>query len=142
MSKGILSESKSYNKVEHAKKGTVATMTEEIKLNGNNLNYNLLSYQNKIGYVPQSVYLADETILFNITLDDEKNLDEKKLSKILSLVKLNDFVEKLPNRLNTVIGERGASAAEHGGAAPYANRGTLEVPGAERHSTELGLCWR
>jgi len=80
----------------------------EIKLNGNNLNYNLLSYQNKIGYVPQSVYLADETILFNITLDDEKNLDEKKLSKILSLVKLNDFVEKLPNRLNTVIGERGA----------------------------------
>ncbi len=80
----------------------------EIKLNENNLNYNLLSYQNKIGYVPQSVYLADETILFNITLDDEKNLDEKKLSKILSLVKLNDFVEKLPNRLNTVIGERGA----------------------------------
>ena len=34
MSKGVLSESKLYNKVEHAKKGTVATITEEIKLNG------------------------------------------------------------------------------------------------------------
>ena len=41
MSKGILSESKSYNKVEHAKKGTVATMTEEIKLNGKRLIYNI-----------------------------------------------------------------------------------------------------
>ena len=41
MSRGILSESKSYNKVEHAKKGTVATMTEEIKLNGKRLIYNI-----------------------------------------------------------------------------------------------------
>tara|TARA_Y100000766_G_scaffold251953_1_gene235933 strand:- start:24 stop:179 length:156 start_codon:yes stop_codon:yes gene_type:complete len=41
MSRGILSDSKPYNKVEHAKKGTVATMTDEIKLNGKRLIYNI-----------------------------------------------------------------------------------------------------
>ena len=39
--KGRFRESKSYNKIEHAKKGTVATMTEEIKLNGNRFIYSI-----------------------------------------------------------------------------------------------------
>ena len=38
--KGKLSESKLYNKVEHARKGIVATITEEIKLNGKRFIYN------------------------------------------------------------------------------------------------------
>ncbi len=80
----------------------------EIKLNEANLDNNLLSFQNKIGYVPQSVYLADESILFNIVLDHEKNVDREKLSNILSLVEIHDFVDKLPDKLNTIIGERGA----------------------------------
>ena len=67
---------------------------------------NLLSFQNKIGYVPQSVYLADESILFNIVFDHEKNIDREKLSNILSLVEIHDFVDKLPDKLNTIIGER------------------------------------
>ena len=79
----------------------------EIKLNQGNLKDNLYNLQNKIGYVPQSVYLADESILFNITLDEEKKADHKKLSKILSMVELNDLVNNLPDKINTVIGERG-----------------------------------
>tara|TARA_B100000073_G_C23692961_1_gene557189 strand:+ start:397 stop:1491 length:1095 start_codon:yes stop_codon:yes gene_type:complete len=79
----------------------------KIELNNQDLENNLFNLQNKIGYVPQSVYLADETILFNITLDQEKNVDHQKLSKILSLVELTDFINNLPENLNTVIGERG-----------------------------------
>ena len=81
----------------------------KIKLNeiDLSLNYNLINLQNKIGYVPQTIYLADESILFNIILDKEKNVDQNKLSRILSMVELYDFVNSLPEKINTVIGERG-----------------------------------
>lgn len=79
----------------------------EIQINHNDSNYNLINFQNKIGYVPQSVYLADESILFNIILGNEQNVDQEKLSKILSMVELYDFVNNLPDKINTVIGERG-----------------------------------
>tara|TARA_B100001057_G_scaffold458674_1_gene508144 strand:+ start:1870 stop:3597 length:1728 start_codon:yes stop_codon:yes gene_type:complete len=87
--------------------GLLGDYEGKIELNDKDLEDNIFNLQNKIGYVPQSVYLADETILFNITLDHKKNVDYEKLSKILSLVELSDFINNLPENLNTVIGERG-----------------------------------
>jgi ABC-type multidrug transport system fused ATPase/permease subunit len=76
-------------------------------------NINLLdckkSWQNKIGYVPQNIYLFDDTILNNIAFGiptDEINLE--KLRTALIEAELFDFVESLPDGLNTKIGERGS----------------------------------
>jgi len=80
----------------------------EIILNGQKLEKNILNLQNKIGYIPQSVYLADESILFNITLEDEKNVNFEKLKRILNTVELGNFVDKLPDKIHTIIGERGS----------------------------------
>ena len=76
-------------------------------------NINLLtckkSWQNKIGYVPQNIYLFDDTILNNIAFGiptEEINLE--KLRTALIEAELFDFVESLPDGLNTKLGERGS----------------------------------
>ena len=88
--------------------GLIKNYEGEILLNDNDFNINLSNWQNKIGYVPQSVYLADESALFNITLTDKKNVDFHKVQNILKIVGLYDFFNTLPKKLETRVGERGS----------------------------------
>jgi len=69
---------------------------------------NVKSWQKKIGYVPQDIYLADDTIENNIAFGINKSEINKE--KILAAAKLADidiFISKLPMKYNTVVGERG-----------------------------------
>lgn len=61
-----------------------------------------------IGYVPQSVYLADDTIRNNVRFGytDGQN-DDDKIWKALAQAQLSDFVRSLPHQLDTIVGERG-----------------------------------
>ena len=61
-----------------------------------------------IGYVPQVVYLIDDTIRSNIAFGiDEQLIDDSKVWTALEKAQLKEFVANLPNGLDTVIGERG-----------------------------------
>lgn len=61
-----------------------------------------------IGYVPQTVYLIDDTIRNNVAFGiEEKEVDDAKVWKALEKAQLKEFTEALPDRLNTIIGERG-----------------------------------
>ncbi|MCM1125471.1 MAG: ABC transporter ATP-binding protein/permease [Lachnospiraceae bacterium] len=61
-----------------------------------------------IGYVPQSVYLADDTIRFNVAFGEERaNVDDEKVWKALEQAQLKKFVESLPKGLDTYVGEQG-----------------------------------
>ena len=61
-----------------------------------------------IGYVPQSVYLTDDSIRKNIAFGvEEKDIDDEKVWHALEQARLKEFVEKLDNKLDTMIGERG-----------------------------------
>ena len=69
---------------------------------------NLADWQRRIGYVPQDVYLTDDTLRRNIALgceDDE--IDDGAIERALSLAQLNSVVGDLPLGLDTVVGERG-----------------------------------
>jgi ABC-type multidrug transport system fused ATPase/permease subunit len=68
---------------------------------------NIIEFQKKVGYVPQQIYLADDTIAANIAFGvDEINYD--LLYKVSKLAKLHDFIiSDLPQNYNTSIGERG-----------------------------------
>lgn len=62
----------------------------------------------KIGYVPQSVYLLDDTIRANVAFGIAKEkIDETKVWNALEEAQLIDYVKKLPNGLDTIVGERG-----------------------------------
>ena len=61
-----------------------------------------------VGYVPQSVYLLDDTIRNNIAFGVERDkIDDAKIWKVLEQAQLKSYVEKLEDGLDTMLGERG-----------------------------------
>jgi ATP-binding cassette subfamily C protein len=60
-------------------------------------------------YVPQQVYLLDDTIKNNITLGEEENfINYQKLNESINLSQLSQFVDHSAKGINTIIGERGS----------------------------------
>jgi ATP-binding cassette subfamily C protein len=66
-------------------------------------------WQRSIGYVPQEIYLTDNTIAENIAFGLKKNeIDMGRVRKAASLANIADFIEEgLSNRYETIVGERG-----------------------------------
>ena len=70
---------------------------------------NLRSWQQSIGYVPQNIYLADDTIAANIAFGvDSIDIDLSMVEKASKIANLHEFViEELPKQYQTITGERG-----------------------------------
>ena len=70
---------------------------------------NLYGWQHNIGYVPQHIYLSDDTIANNIAFGlPAAAIDMAAVQKAAALASLSDFIEKeLPQGYNTIVGERG-----------------------------------
>ena len=70
---------------------------------------NLRSWQNAIGYVPQYIYLSDETIAENIAFgEDPKNINQERIEKVSKIANLHNFINnELSKKYKTKIGERG-----------------------------------
>ncbi len=61
-----------------------------------------------IGYVPQNVFLIDDTVRNNILFGiDDEEVDETRVWRAIEQAQLKTFVEKLPQGLETILGERG-----------------------------------
>ncbi len=68
----------------------------------------LRSWQNKLGYVPQSIYLTDSSIAENIAFGVAKEaIDSDALIKAAKIANVHDFVMGLEASYDTVVGERG-----------------------------------
>ena len=66
----------------------------------------LASWRNQIGYVAQETFLFNETIRFNLQLS-RPDVSEEELQEVLKLAAAHQFVNKLPEGMDTVIGDRG-----------------------------------
>lgn len=67
------------------------------------------SWQRKLGYVPQSIFLNDDTIRKNIAFGIADDLiDEKKIDMSVKSSKVVEFLDNLPEKKNTIIGEKGS----------------------------------
>lgn len=65
-------------------------------------------WQRAIGYIPQVVFLSDDTIRRNIAFGiDDADVDEERLKKAVAAARLDDLVSTLPEGLETFVGERG-----------------------------------
>lgn len=79
-----------------------------IYVDGKNIRENMDVWHASIGYIPQAIYLMDDTIRANIAFGVEKDeMDETMLWKALREAQLEEFVRKLPDGLDTMIGDRG-----------------------------------
>jgi ABC-type multidrug transport system fused ATPase/permease subunit len=88
--------------------GLFAPTSGVVKVDGQDVQQNLRNWQNQIGYVPQAIYLTDDTLRRNVAfgLNDE-NIDDNLVRNAIRLAQLEDFVATLPEKLETVVGERG-----------------------------------
>ena len=79
-----------------------------ILVDGKSLVNNEIVWRKRIGYVPQSIFLVDDSLKRNIAfgLKDEE-IDENLLLKALDAAQLTEYVNQLPNKLDTPVGERG-----------------------------------
>lgn len=73
-----------------------------------NLNEQKEIWQRKIGYIPQSIYLSDDTIRGNVAFGiGKESIDDVEVWRALEQAQLKEFVESLPDQLDTFVGERG-----------------------------------
>ncbi|MGI0500045.1 ATP-binding cassette domain-containing protein [Limnospira platensis] len=80
----------------------------DIKIDDISIYNNLRSWQNMIGYIPQSIFLMADTIERNIAFGVADDLiDHKRLQQALEMAQLMDLVKELPDGINTMVGERG-----------------------------------
>ncbi|WP_034765871.1 ABC transporter ATP-binding protein [Rossellomorea vietnamensis] len=80
----------------------------QVLVDGMNLEEQKSTWQKKIGYIPQSIFLSDDTIRGNIAFGiDTKDIDEEAVWRALEQAQLKEFVEALPEQLDTSVGERG-----------------------------------
>lgn len=88
--------------------GLIKPETGEILADNLNIHINPLEWSQKLGYIPQTIYLSDDTIRNNIAFGVEsKIIDDKAIWNALEQAQLKEFVENQPNKLYTHIGERG-----------------------------------
>ena len=80
----------------------------KVLIDGNDINNNMRAWQNQIGYVPQNIYLSDDTLKRNVALGlPEDKINNSSVEQAIKAAELHDFVSSLPEGYNTKVGERG-----------------------------------
>jgi ABC-type multidrug transport system fused ATPase/permease subunit len=66
------------------------------------------AWQRQVGYVPQDIYLMDDTIRRNVAFGiKDSDIDDAAVNRAIEAAQLSSFIESLPNGLDTTVGERG-----------------------------------
>lgn len=88
--------------------GLLQPTSGEVLVNNENIKVDVARWQRIVGYVPQEIYLLDDTIRRNVALDiRDERIDEDAVEAALRAAQLWHFVQTLPQGLNTETGERG-----------------------------------
>lgn len=79
-----------------------------VLVDGENIQKNLRDWQRHIGYVPQTIYLTDDSIRRNIAFGlSDQEIDAERLLHAAKSARLEEFIEGLPEGMETQVGERG-----------------------------------
>ncbi len=88
--------------------GLISPTEGEISSDGVNIHSNLKSWQEKVGYVSQNTFLLDDTLKRNIAFGvSDDQINEEHLNKCIVESQLSDYINSLPNGIETTVGERG-----------------------------------
>jgi len=88
--------------------GLLSPTSGAVKVDGVDIKNNTRGWQDQIGYVPQSIFLTDDSLRRNIAFGIPSGLiNEDAIKRAISAAQLEEFVAKLPEGLDTIVGERG-----------------------------------
>lgn len=118
-----------------------------VEVDGLNIQQALRQWQDQIGYVPQSIYLTDDTLRRNVAFGIANELiDDMAVRRAIEAAQLDEFVSTLPEGLETEVGERGirlsggqrqrigiARALYHDPAVLVLDEATSALDGATEH---------
>jgi ABC-type multidrug transport system fused ATPase/permease subunit len=80
----------------------------QIKIDGKDIRDGMRNWHNQVGYVPQSIYLTDDTLRRNVAFGIPSNqINDEAVRHAINAAQLDEFVESLPEGLETFVGERG-----------------------------------
>ena len=89
--------------------GLIPPTRGKIFIDGNSILTHKRAWQKRIGYVPQEVFLDDDSLIKNIAFGvKDKDIDIEKVKDCIKKARLVNFVENLDSGLDTIVGERGA----------------------------------
>jgi ATP-binding cassette, subfamily B, bacterial PglK len=79
-----------------------------VRVDGRDIRGDIRGWQDQIGYVPQSIFLADDTLRRNVAFGlANEHIDDAAIMRALRAAQLEEFVKTLPEGLDTSVGERG-----------------------------------
>jgi len=88
--------------------GLLDPTTGQVLVDGNDISNDVRRWQRNIGYIPQSIFLSDDTIRRNIAFGiADETIREESVWDALKTAQLDEFVRQLPKGLETGVGERG-----------------------------------
>ncbi|MCW6037312.1 ABC transporter ATP-binding protein/permease [Spirulina subsalsa FACHB-351] len=88
--------------------GLLIPSSGDIQVDGQSIYKNLRDWQNLIGYIPQSIFLMDDTIEKNIAFGvREEEIDSERLKRAIHSAQLDELMADLPDGVKTMVGERG-----------------------------------
>ena len=88
--------------------GLFVPTSGRIQVDGRDLQDNIAGWQRNIGYVPQDIYLLDDTVRRNVAFGlPDGEIEDERLWQALRAAQIDSFVKSLPGGLDAIIGERG-----------------------------------
>ena len=79
-----------------------------VKIDNQDIQLDLRGWQDQLGYVPQSIYLTDDSIRRNIAFGlAEEQIDNAAVNKAIKAAQLENYISSLPSGVDTIVGERG-----------------------------------
>lgn len=82
----------------------------QVLVDGRDIEENLPSWREKIGYVPQFIFLIDSSIIENVAWGiNKEDINEEQVRECLRKAQILDFIENLPDKLESNVGENGVS---------------------------------
>ena len=88
--------------------GLLEPSTGRMIVDGKDVYENPLAWQKHIGFVPQEIFLLDDSVLHNVAFGvEEEDIQQQRIQDVLRLARLEDYIASLPEGLDTQLGERG-----------------------------------
>ncbi len=88
--------------------GLLPPQRGKIYADDRNIYKNISAWHRQIGYIPQVIYLSDDTIRNNIAFGiREEEMDEKALAMAAEKAQIAEFIDSLPEGMDTYVGDRG-----------------------------------
>lgn len=88
--------------------GLLDPVAGSVSIDGRPLQGNVRAWRSQIGFVPQDIFLVDDTLAANITFGEaDEVISDERIAEAIRLAQLEDVVAQLPEGLGTMLGERG-----------------------------------